>query len=91
MTISTGMKRLVTLQVTVEIDDTDAQQLTADPGWSSHDGWHKPESGLEILSHTVCESLSIVAQQTLSTVQGRAVHTGVTISDPYETDTDPFM
>ena len=91
MTTTTGMKRLVTLQVTVEIDDDSAQQLIGDPGWSSHDGWQRPESGLEMLTHAVCEDLSIVSAQSLASVAGRAVHTSVTISEPYETDSDLLM
>ena len=91
MTTTTGMKRLVTLQVTVEIDDDSAQQLIGDPGWSSHDGWQRPQSGLEMLSHAICEDLSTVSQHSLTAVSGRAVHTSVTISDPYDAEPDQLM
>lgn len=88
---TTGMKRLITLQITVEVDEDSASYLVGDPGWSSHDGWEPPATGLEILSHTACDALTSVAEQSLSAVKGRAIHTGITISDPYDTDTDELM
>lgn len=91
MHTTTGMKRLITLQVTIEVDEDRAQQLVGDPGWSSHDGWQRPESGLEMLSHAICEDLSTVSQHSLTAVNGRAVHTSVIISEPYETDSDALM